>query len=164
MNQKTVLWALAILAAALLAAMTYLVGGLKPSLIAAQLSFSREAFDAIVGEWARTEGSLDRFNRHFAIDYVFIVVFSLLGFLLGRRLVSQRPAGTVPSMLPWLMPLAGIFDCIEDLLHQSFIAAGQQGAARLLYPVAGSAALAKHVLMIAFIALAVRAWRGKPVP
>lgn len=158
MRRNASIRVLAVVAICLLAGMAYYLRDLKPALIAAQLTFSRDAFEAVLSQWSPED--LRRFNQHFTADYVFLVVYGALGWLLGRRLASSK--GPSVQALRWLLPAAAVFDFIENVLHQVFLAFRPGGSPEPLYVVAGTAALLKFALIFAFTALAVRAWRRKP--
>lgn len=150
------MWGLGIVAACLLAGMACYLRGLEPALAAAQLTFSRGAFEAVLSNWS-PEG-LRRFGQHFAVDYVFLVAYGAFGWLLGRRLLAG--GGRAPAkVLPWLLPAASAFDLLENVLHQVFLASRPSGSPEPLYFVAGTSALLKFALILAFIVLAISAWR-----
>lgn len=167
MKRDTLLWLSGLLTVVLLAGMAWYLRDLKPNLVVAQLTFSREGFESVISSWAPDQ--VRRFGRHFSVDYVFIVVYAVFGWLLGHRLTGghlTKSSGT--HLLPWLLPAAAAFDCLENMLHQAFLLHRPDGLQSGLYIAAGLAALAKWVLTLLFVALAIRAWRqtnpSRPVP
>lgn len=149
------LWGLGLGAACLLVGMAYYLRDLKPALVAAQLTFSRDAFEAVLSTWP-AEG-LRRFSQHFAADYVFLAAYGAFGWLLGRRLAVWNAPGA--QVLPWLLPVAAVLDLAENVLHQFFVGMRPLGTHEVLYFVAGVSALFKFVLILAFALLAVYVWR-----
>lgn len=149
------LWGLGLWAACLLVGMAYYLRDLQPPLVAAQLTFSRDAFEAVLSTWS-AEG-IRRFSQHFGADYVFLVAYGAFGWLLGRRLAVRNAPGA--QVLPWLLPVAGVLDFVENVLHQIFVGMRPLGTHEVLYFVAGGSALFKFVLVLAFALLAVHAWR-----
>jgi len=89
-----------------------------PNVIALQLAFSQEAFDAILDQW-RADGVRYYQRSTLAIDYVFPVAYALL-FSSLIALLGTRPGGE-PSTLDlacFSVPLAaGMLDWLENTLH-----------------------------------------------
>ena len=76
----------------------------------------------------------------------------------SATLIRLIVIGTVPAVIAAL----AFNDFIENVLHQVFLAFRPGGSPEPLYVVAGTAAVLKFALILAFAALAVRAWRRKP--
>jgi hypothetical protein len=149
------LWASGLLSILLMAGMAAYLRDLEPSLLAAQFTFSRVSFEAVLSRWSPDQ--VARFAQHFKVDYLFLLVYGFFGWRFGRqRLFSHRSASKGRSVLPWLLPIAAAFDCLENMLHQSFLSQPQGDSQ---YVLAGMAASAKWALTLAFLALAVHAWR-----
>lgn len=153
---ETILLSLGLLAVSLMAGMGFYLRRLRPSLFRVQLTFSEVEFRRIVGGW--TPEDRTRFAAHFAADYIFLLVYAVLGYTLGRYLLPSGATepGFVLSLLPWLLPLAAAFDCVENLLHQRFIAAPAGELPAVWFRVAGIAAAIKWGLVGIFILLLVQ--------
>ncbi|MGE3955915.1 MAG: hypothetical protein AB7H96_04285 [Vicinamibacterales bacterium] len=156
MKRDPVLWAVGFLGVCLLGSMGYYLHDLDPIPLAAQLTFSRESFNGVLSNWSADQ--VQRFKHHFAVDYVFLVVYGVFGWLLARRLASQRNVIQGARLLPWLLPAAAAFDCVENLLHQVFTSHPDEMASGL-YTLAGTASLVKWSLSAVFGLLSGRAWR-----
>lgn len=153
MKRNATVWTLGLLTIFLFASMAYYLRDLKPSIVAAQLSFSREGFESVLSCWPPEQ--VQRFSRHFAVDYVFLVVYGAFGWRLGRQLNALHPTpNKVSLLLPWLLPTAAVFDCAENVLHQTFLS-HPNGVLECAYFAAGLAALSKWCLTLVFIVLAV---------
>lgn len=136
-------------ALALFAGMAWLSSPLQPGIPALQLTFSREAFEGVLGGW-RAAGESWRFARHFWLDYPFALLYGLLGWRWRRH-----------GLPAWLLVGAALADLLENTLHVWFLrAAGTapDGA----YLLAGWAAMVKFKLLaIAGLIAATRRWRRR---
>lgn len=155
---ETILLFLGLLAVSLMAGMGFYLRGLRPSLFRVQLTFSEAEFRRIIGKW--TPEGRARFAAHFAADYVFLLVYAALGYTVGQYLLPPGTAepGFVLSSLPWLLPQAAAFDCVENLLHQRFVATPAGKLPAVWFRVAGIAAAIKWGLVGIFILLALSAF------
>lgn len=146
-------------AGALFLALAFYLRGLKPSIVSAQLTYTEQGFRAVLGRWPHD--SRDRFSRHFAADYLFILLYGVSGWLAGPWPQAALPAGPLADLLPLLLPAAAVFDCVENLLHQRFLRAEPGALPAGLFALAGVAATAKFVAWGGFIGvLLARWWQG----
>jgi len=139
-----------LVAALLFVAMAIHSAPLAPTIPALQLAFSEAAFREILARWG-TEGLL-RFRWHFAIDFPFLLAYGTWGYLLATR--TQLFAGLAGwrRLLAWLLPAAAGLDALENLLHLYLVQA-DAGVPALLFPLAGSVAAGKWLLIGAFVAI-----------
>lgn len=118
-------WLLAILAC-LTVSLTIVMGSmLEPispvELVRTQLTFSRDAFVAVLEDW-QARGVLGRFRHHFDLDLVIypitygLSLASLLAFGLERM---RAPHGRDRLLL--LPFVASFFDVVENLSHLRFL-------------------------------------------
>ena len=150
------LWLLGFVVAALSAGMSWYLRGLKPSIFALQFCFTRRRFLEILVAW-QTQG-VARFKKHFVADYPYLVGYALLGYGLATQTqwLGQAPLGAaLLSVLPWLLPVAAVFDLLENSLHRH-LARGQNAlhAPEALFRLAGSVATLKWILVGCFLLLA----------
>jgi hypothetical protein len=133
---------------------------LTPPVPALQFCFTEAAFRAVTDQW-QTAG-LDRFSGHLAIDFPFLLAYGTWGYLLATRtrLFAGLAAGR--RLLPWLLPVAAGLDALENLLHLHLIQSGE-AVPGILFPLAGSVAAGKWLLIGGFAAasLLARARRGQ---
>lgn len=138
------------LAAGLFLAMLVLTAPLAPALPMLQLTFNREAFAALYGEWV-AQGEAWRFTQHFWLDVPFLLAYGWAGWCWRQR---QPLAGL-------LLVGAALADGLEDGLHLSFLRWPESAPAEL-YLVAGWAAMVKFKLWAVAVAVAlVRSWRRR---
>ena len=131
------------------------LGKLKPSLFWAQVTFTERQFRAVVEQWG-PEG-FARFRTHFALDYLFLASYGTFGFTLGLWLQSQSTAAPVyEAIAMWALPVAAVFDAIENMLHQRFAIAAPYSLPKIAFFAAGASSTTKWVLSLAFPLLA--AW------
>ena len=146
MSMKVSFW----LAAGLLLAMLVLTAPLAPALSVLQLTFNREAFAALYGEWV-AQGEAWRFTQHFWLDVPFLLAYGWAGWCWRQR---QPLAGL-------LLVGAALADGLEDGLHLWFLGWPDSAPAEL-YLVAGWAAMVKFKLWTVAVAVAVvRSWRRR---
>ncbi|MFZ4288521.1 hypothetical protein [Variovorax sp. HJSM1_2] len=149
------LWLLICVVLVLSAGMSWYLRGLKPSILALQFCFTRRGFLAILVAW-QTEG-VARFKKHFVADYPYLVCYGLLGYALATQVswLQQAPVGeALLGVLPWLLPLAAVFDLLENSLHRHLVR-GQNAmhAPEALFLLAGSVATLKWLLVAGFLML-----------
>ena len=138
---------LALLTAALAAAMGAYTAPLRPGIPALQLTFVAAHFDAILAAWQAP--GRQRFLRHFALDFPFLLAYGLLGLHAARAsaAVARLPA-PLRAGVTWSLPVAALADAVENGLHlQLLLGAAPHGAG--LYLAAGLAASAKWLLVAA---------------
>lgn len=123
------------------------LGRLRPSLVRLQLTFSPQAFHRVVGRWSADQQR--RVRKHYAADYVLIALYSACGWSLWASLSPLGAAGLC-------LPMAGLADVVENLLHQRFLSPTPP-MSPWLYRLAGAAASVKWVFLVLFGACAARA-------
>lgn len=134
------------LSAAVFARMAWMLRGLSPSIVRLQLTFTPGAFGRVLGAW--THEQRERFRKHFALDYAFIVLYAAAGVAGGHT--------------AWLaLPAAAAADVAENLLHQHFLRRGQAAVPAWAYALAGCAAALKWVAFGASVLLAALAFLGR---
>jgi hypothetical protein len=122
---------------------------LSPTIPELQLSFSEAAFRAILARWG-SEG-LVRFRWHFAIDFPFLLAYGTWGYLLATRADLFAGLAGRRRLLAWLLPAAAGLDALENLLHL-YLIRSDAGVPAILFPLAGSVAAGKWLLIAAFAA------------
>lgn len=156
------LWLLGFVVAALSAGMSWYLRVLKPSIFALQFCFTRQRFLEILVAWQT--GGMARFKKHFVADYPYLVCYALFGYGLATQTqwLGQAPLGAaLRSVLPWLLPVAAVFDLLENSLQRHLVH-GQNAlhAPQALFVLAGSAATLKWILVGCFLILALVAGIG----
>lgn len=138
-------------AAALFVAMGVYLRPLRPNIVRIQLTFSESAFRAVHETWSGE--ARRRFAAHFRVDDLFLVLYGLFGWLLAAEHAAGHPSVSGAGALAWLLPAAALCDAIENRLHRRFIATAPGALAAQWFPLAGAAASAKWLAILAFIAL-----------
>jgi hypothetical protein len=117
-------------------------------LLKLQLSFTKRAFGDIVNAWSEDERA--RFRRHFLLDIVHPIWYSIL---LALLMANTMPKNRFEYMV-WLPILAGLCDMVENSIHAPMAAQfdklGQPGIA-----IAALFATLKWVLVLVTIVLLV---------
>ncbi len=147
----------ALLAVLLFIDLVWMTRDVVPSVVRAQLSFSRSGFEAVLARWSPL--ALQQVRDHFPIDFAFVLCFSTAGLLYGRRWLGQEPRPDIGArLLPWLLPAAGGLDVIENVLHLRFLSPAASAMPDEAYTLAGVAASCKWTLALLFLILCLRRW------
>jgi hypothetical protein len=144
---------LAVLAATLFVGMLVWLWPVRPNIARAQLTFSREGFHAVASRWSPE--ALRRVRSHFPMDYFFIALYVAAGWTFGQNATTHDPASIAHTLSTWVLPIAGIGDTIENLLHVRFLRAEMPPLPDGAYLVAGVAASVKFSAFAAFALLTV---------
>lgn len=125
----------------------------KPPVNRAQLTFSEAGFRDVVRRWSPEQ--LARVQRHFALDYAYLVAYGGLGLSLAMALQQRGalPSAFAADVWPWLLPLAAVCDALENLLHQRFLREAPGSSPASLFVLSGCAASAKWLLLAAYLVL-----------
>lgn len=136
------------LACALVSLTNWQLRALRPSFLAPQFTYRRQAFDAIVAHWSATQ--LAVYRRLLRADYVTLGCYAAFGWLW----VAGSALGG-PAWLAAALPAAAMFDAIENALHLRFTRPGAPASADGWHLAAGLASALKFALIGAFAAAAV---------
>lgn len=140
---------LAVLAAMLFISMAAYTASLSPSIPELQLTFSHAGFHQITGQWS--DADMDIFRRHFLIDFPFLLSYGMLGYrMVNGPGAFRRMATETRARLALLLPVAALLDGIENMFQLYFIATDSP-APEYAHLIAGTAALAKWLLIVAFV-------------
>jgi hypothetical protein len=150
----------AIAAVVLFGAMAMHAAPLDPSIPRLQLTFTETAFQRVLAQWQAS--GIERFQRHFALDFPLLVSYGLFGHLLARRCASlgRRRGGSAGRLAGWALLAAACLDAAENLLHLAIVYA-PDGVSAATYAVAGTIAASKWLLIVVFAAGI--AWAGSDV-
>ena len=146
-------WFFGLLALGILLALGAYLAPLQPPLLALQLTFSREAFDAVAAQWGAQGVAL--FRSHLLPDFALIAAYALYGVCTVRytRLFHMR---FVPPIFWYaILPLAASADVLENTLHLA-ITAPQAQVQDWWFFAAGTCAALKFALIAFFLLVAVR--------
>lgn len=144
------------LATAILASyLAWYLAPLEPAALSLQFAFSPPAFGAIVHLWSPAD--LARYRAHLPIDALLLLAYASFGFLVSTRTGvftgrsrRLRPAATA------LLPVAAIFDALENALHWWLTEAPRFGVPAI-YAVAAGSSVLKWLLILGFALLCVHA-------
>lgn len=126
---------------------------LEPSIVRSQFTFSAAAFDSVFTTW--TPVAQARFKSHFYADYALILLYVSWGYLHGKYAPSAAVLSpSLRAATTWLLPLAGVADTIENLLHSQFVASTAKHLPEWSYMAAGLAATTKWSCAVTFVGLA----------
>lgn len=151
---------LGLVVAAMFVGLSIYLRSLRPSIFWLQVTFTEGAFRAVYDRWS-AEGRR-RFASHFTIDYVFVVAYAAFGAVFGGEL-SRGAVGGGPgsALLPWLLPVAALGDVVENRMHQRILAALPGVLPTSVFALAGLAATAKWLLIVAFVVMAGIRWMSR---
>lgn len=141
-------WFTGCLAAALFVGLAWALAPLTPGVLAIQLAFTPQAFASIIHVWPPEH--LNLYRAHLAADVLLLASYGAFGYLLATR--SRVFAGSprfLRTLATWALPLAALFDAIENALHGWFTAEPRFGL-DVLYAAAGAVSVTKWVLLLAF--------------
>lgn len=122
---------------------------LSPSIPELQLTFTEEGFYKILNQWDAREFAI--FKGHFFIDFVFLLHYGVLGYVLTTRTRLFRHLNpALKAAFTWMLPGAAVLDAVENVLHLSMIAVFDS-ISPWLYLVAGGIATFKWLLILFFV-------------
>lgn len=140
---------LATLTTLLFAAMAWYTSPLLPSVPEIQVTFSREGFFGVLDQWS--PDGVDRFKRHFLIDFPFLVSYGALGYRLATWCFPDY-SWRARQGLAYALPVAALLDGTENSLHLWFVSVATPSA-DAFYLLAGMVASVKWLLIIGFVAV-----------
>jgi hypothetical protein len=109
-------WLSGLLALALFTGLAWYLSPLKPGVVALQFAFTPQAFGEIIHQWSPED--LQRYRRHLPVDFILLATYGLFGYLLVRRAPFFRScAPLLRRLASWLLPVAAIFDALENAQH-----------------------------------------------
>jgi hypothetical protein len=109
-------WLSGLLALVLFAGLAWYLSPLEPGVVALQFAFTPRAFGEIIHQWSPDD--LQRYRRHLPVDCILLVTYGWFGYLLARRAAFFRAGAPVLHRVgSWLLPVAAIFDALENALH-----------------------------------------------
>ncbi|MFZ4481335.1 MAG: hypothetical protein ACOYNZ_15740 [Rhodoferax sp.] len=130
--------------------MQFILASLTPNIVCLQLSFTPEAFRQILAAWKQT--GVDAYRCHFPLDFVFLICYGSIGYLLAAdRSVFSRFQGRFSAQLRWLLPFAAVFDACENIAHLLMLRA-DAAITPMAVALSGTFSLLKWLLTIAFVA------------
>ena len=141
-------WFSGLTALALAAALGWYLAPLEPGVLALQFAFTPRAFGQIIHFWSAAD--LQRYRSHLPIDYVLLAAYATFGYLcVTRTHLCATRAPSFRRVLTWLLPLAAVFDAIENALHWWLTEAPRFGMP-LVYAATATASSLKWQLLVAF--------------
>jgi hypothetical protein len=155
------IWLSGLSALGLFVGLAWYLAPLQPNVVMLQLAFTPRAFGRIVHAWPPEH--LQRYLAHLPVDGLLLASYGALGYLLATRstLFAPLPARW-RCAARWLLPLAALFDAVENLLHGWLAAAPRFGVA-WAYAVSATSSSLKWLLLLGFAGLvaAALARRGR---
>lgn len=155
---KAAIWATGLGALALLVALQLMLAPLEPGVLALQMAATPRSFGAIVHQWSPAQ--LARYRAHLPLDGLLLLLYGSFGALLATRtrLFAALPHALRRLARPWL-PLAALFDAMENLLHAWLTEAPRFGVPGA-YLAATGCSLLKWALIAGYaVLLAAALWR-----
>lgn len=147
------IWLLAIATALLFTGISFYLAPLNPNIIALQFAATPRAFGAIVHTWPAEH--LARFRNHLPADCLLLLCYGSLGYLLATRTaVFKGLKALARRAATWALPLAAVFDALENGLHWWLTEVPRFGVP-LPYALASGAAGLKWLLILAFALISV---------
>lgn len=112
--RSVALWGLVSLA--LLIGLGAYLAPLQPNLVALQLTFTPEAFNAVLAAWQPAGVTL--YRSHLPVDGLLLLSYGVWGYLLGSTSqLFSHASDASRRMVSLLTPLAALADSGENLLH-----------------------------------------------
>ena len=141
-------WFTGMAAVALMGGIAWYLAPLKPNIVTLQFAFTPRAFGEVVHSW--TAEQLLRFRSHLPVDYALLLSYASFGYLLASR---TQVFASLPLALrrwaTWALPLAAVFDAVENALHLWLTEVPRFGV-QLPYLLAASCASVKWLLLFAY--------------
>lgn len=144
-------WISGLAALALGAGLCWYLAPLEPGALALQMAYTPRMFGEIVHYWSPAD--LARYRTHIPIDFALLIAYGSFGYLLAipaeifrRRSVGFRRA------LQWILPLAALFDAIENALHGWLTEVPRFGIP-VVYAVSAASSSLKWLLIAGFALL-----------
>jgi hypothetical protein len=151
----TGVWLSGLAALGLFAGLAWYLAPLQPNILALQFAFTPASFAQVVHAWPVEHQQ--RYLAHLPLDFVLLASYALFGYLLATRTALFAAHSTiVRRAATWLLPLAAVFDAVENVLHGWLVATPRFGVGGL-YAVSGSCSSLKWILLLSFAALVVHA-------
>jgi hypothetical protein len=153
-------WRSGLLALALFIGLAWYLSPLKPGVVALQFAFTPRAFGEIIHQWSPDD--LQRYRRHLPVDFILLAAYGCFGYLMARRATFFRSGAPVLYRVgSWLLPLAAIFDALENALHAWLTEVPRFGVPAV-YAASASFSALKWALIIGFgLLLAVALFRAE---
>lgn len=144
-------WLSGAVALILLGGLGWYLAPLEPGILVLQLAFTPRAFGEIIHFWSVDD--LARYRAHLPFDFGLIVAYSVFGYsLASETTVFAGLSRFWSSFARWCLPLAGVFDVVENLLH-GWLTEIPRFDVPLAYAVSASCSLTKWLLLAAFALL-----------
>ncbi len=151
----TLLWLTGLTALVLFAGLVWYLAPLEPGVVALQLAFTPPAFGRVVHTWPADH--LQRYLWHLPVDALLLVSYGVFGYLLATRTaLFQYSVGAVQRWARRLLPLAALFDAVENLFH-AWLASAPRLGVPWAYALSATASSLKWLLLLAFAGLAIGA-------
>ncbi len=149
------LWLTGLASMALLGGLAWYLSPLQPGVVALQLAFTPQAFGRIVHGWPPEH--LQRYLAHLPVDGLLLVCYATFGYLLATRTaLFMRRSLRVQQWARWLLPLAALFDAMENLMH-AWLASAPRFSVPWAYAASATSSSLKWLLLLAFAALVIQA-------
>ena len=141
-------WLLGAASLLLFAGLAAWLAPLEPGVLRLQFAFTPRAFGTVIHLWSAED--LARYRAHFPWDFLLLGGYAAFGFLFARRapLFTRLPA-SARTGAAWLLPLAAVFDAVENAFHLWLTAAPRFGVPQA-YALSALASTAKWLLLVAF--------------
>ena len=131
-----------------LAAVTFwMVAGLQPGATVLQFAWTPRGFGEIVHVWPPED--LARYRRHLPVDCLLLLAYGSFGWLLATRTALFA---SLPGRARFVLPLAAVFDAVENALH-AWLTEMPRFGMHGLYLLSTTCSALKWALLFGFAAL-----------
>lgn len=142
------IWISGVTALLLFAGLAWYLAPLNPGAVVLQFAFTPRAFGEIVHFWSPAD--LARYRRHLPIDFALLIAYGVFGYLVAVRAhVFSARAPLFRRVLRWMLPVAAMFDALENTLHWWLTEIPRFGV-HPVYVLATSASVLKWLLILGF--------------
>lgn len=146
-----IVWISGLTALALFAGLAWYLAPLNPGALALQFAFMPRTFGEIVHFWPPAD--LARYRNHLPVDFLLLAAYAVFGYFVAQRAAVFRDRSSLfRRVLGWLLPVAALFDALENTLHWWLTEAPRFGVP-LAYTVAAGASALKWLLIVVFCVL-----------
>lgn len=129
----------------------WMTAGLQPGVTVLQFAWTPRGFGEIVHVWS--PGDLARYRLHLPVDSLLLLAYGSFGWLLATRtaLFASLP-GRVRVAARFVLPLAAVFDAVENALH-AWLTEMPRFGMHGLYLLSTTCSALKWALLFGFAAL-----------
>lgn len=125
----------------------WMTAGLQPGVTVLQFAWTPRGFGEIVHVWSPED--LARYRLHLPVDSLLLLAYGSFGWLLATRTALFA---SLPGRARFVLPLAAVFDAVENALH-AWLTEMPRFGMHGLYLLSTTCSALKWALLFGFAAL-----------